>query len=37
MVLLGLRCSDPSSSNRPDLVKEVSGEIESMMHVAFPQ
>jgi hypothetical protein len=37
MVLMGIRCSDPSRKNRPDLVKEVSTVIKSMMHAAFPQ
>ncbi|KAJ3704392.1 hypothetical protein LUZ61_008097 [Rhynchospora tenuis] len=35
IVLLGLRCSDPSRKNRPDLVKDVWHEIELMKHVAL--
>ncbi|KAJ4780073.1 U-box domain-containing protein kinase family protein [Rhynchospora pubera] len=35
MVLLGLRCSDISRKNRPDLVTEVWYEIELMKHVAL--
>jgi serine/threonine protein kinase len=35
MVLLGLQCSDPSRENRPDLVKEVWVEIESMRRASL--
>jgi serine/threonine protein kinase len=35
MVVLGLRCSDPSRENRPDLLKEVWVKIESMRRASL--
>lgn len=35
VVLLGLRCSDPSRENQANLVKEVWVEIESLQHASL--